>query len=291
MRQFRGEVRHGTGRAHAGKRHLYQQPVAGGGVEVEPRADFPARHLREIVLLVEAAVETAVRRRIVFPVPVPRHRPAERHGEVDRSRARPARRLAITGHQRVVLNPQKRPDVLSLVVVDVGRHVEHEVGFLAPGERIAVHADAGRCRQLDAGAVVVERDTVVTGLGALGVVPEAGMKAPGVRAGAGGRRARGSGRWHQRDISQVGMSGPAEVCMAESEDRAVLVLVTRTVAIHLPDIVAGGVVHREVPRVRAQLHHAEGHRGSRKRMPHVPRADHRIDQGGIVPGVRATRRR
>ena len=220
-----GQVGQGAGPAHRRQGHLDLQLLAGLHVEIEVGADLAAGHLGEVVLLVEAAPEAPVGRGVQALVAVGGERLAEGDGEVDGAGAGPAGGHAPAGDQRVVLHPHEGPHVLARVVVDVGREVQQHPGRTALAERVTVAAGAGGGGQLDADAVVVQRDRVIAGLGGLGGVAEA--------------RHRRRGQVHlpqhrqQRDVAQVRMPGAAEVGVAEAGDGAVGILVAGTVAVDL----------------------------------------------------------
>ena len=94
-------------------------------------------------------------------------------------------------------------------------------------------------------------------------------------------------KYDNQDIAEVGMSGSAEMRMAEPDDTAVLMLIAGTIFIGTRLILAIHVMRDRV-RVRAQLDQSERHASPRKRMSHPVCPDNRIHQcclilGGQVP--------
>ena len=80
---------------------------------------------------------------------------------------------------------------------------------------------------------------------------------------------------HEQDVAQVGMSGAAEMRVAEAHDRTVAILVPGAVLIRARLVFAVDVVRNHV-RVRRKLHAPEGDAGAREGMSHAGRADQRV---------------
>lgn len=74
------------------------------------------------------------------------------------------------------------------------------------------------------------------------------------------------------------MTGTTKVCMAEADNGIVVVLVSRAVGIYVGVV---STIHRIRNRIRlrAQLHHPEGHGGTGVAMTHALGADERVDVG------------
>ena len=75
-----------------------------------------------------------------------------------------------------------------------------------------------------------------------------------------------AGSRHNQDIAEVGMSGSAEMRMAEPDDTAVLMLIAGTIFISTRLILAIHVMRDRV-RVRAQLDQSERHASPRNVCP------------------------
>ena len=80
---------------------------------------------------------------------------------------------------------------------------------------------------------------------------------------------------HQEHVSQVRVTGTAQVGMRESHDGRVIPAVTGAEGVHLVLIPARHVVGNGVG-IRTHLHAAERHAGAGKGMPHPGGADKRI---------------
>ena len=156
----------------------------------------------------------------------------------------------------------------------VGERV-HQVDDHAPrplaAEHVAVHARAGRRRQLDLQPVVGELDGVVAARGLLATVRE------GV-----GRVAEFAVAHHvvaqrgiEEDISQIGAPRAAQMRMREAVDRRIVV------------VVAGAGVPVARARVGAELHHAEGGRGAGIGVAVESGSDEGIDVIDRIRGLHA----
>lgn len=131
-----------------------------------------------------------------------------------------------------------------------------------------MHTHARTGGEFGADSAVFQCHRVVPGLGLLaGVVELRGVAA----AGCGDIAAFEfdlAGLRHQQDIAQVRMPGAGEVRMRETDNRAV--------ALPIPGGPAVGLLARFDLRVRAQLHHAERHRGAGIGVAFAAGADKRV---------------
>ena len=136
-------------------------------------------------------------------------------------------------------------------------------------------------------AAVFQLHLVVARGGVLRIVRVAGAVAVvGVVGRAGIEAERPHLRLYQQ-VAQVSVSRAAQVCVAESDDSAVLVAIAGTVVVGAGLVASIYVVGNGVG-VGTQLHDAEGGAGTGERVPHARSADERADPvGGPLPGVQA----
>ena len=129
--------------------------------------------------------------------------------------------------------------------------------------------DARARGELGAHPVVLQGDGVIARLGVLTRVAEArGVAAAGMLRVA-ALQAHRPGNRHQQHVPQVRVAGAREVRVGEADDGVILVAVARRPAV--------GLLARPDLRVRAHLHHAEGHHRARKGVTVAGGADERID--------------
>ena len=249
--------------------HLHLDRAARRRREVEVRLQLPAAHVGIVLVARPLPAEPLVDLRRLVDDAVGGEGRGELDGEVHRAVRRPAPRLAVPGHRRLVLHAQLRPEHLAVVVVDAADEIEDHVRGAAALEGVAVDADAGGGGQLGRDAVVLQDDGVVAGLGRLVVVRETGS-IPGVRIVLGPRiqlqRAR---RRHQQHVAEVRVPRAAEVRVGEAEDRCVAVLVARAPA--------EAALERRRVGLGAELHHAPRHRRPGIGVPLAAGPDERID--------------
>ena len=250
--------------------------------EAEPCNQFPAGHLREIVVLGELGIASLIAYgRLVF-VAVFHHWLRETDGEVGVVGSGPAVGNAVASDEGVIVNPDFGPESLAVVVVDAVVEIQDQVRILCSfGPGVTVHSCACGGGEFCLDAAVGEGNAVVSGRSAFAVMAESGpVPAVGVGCRAGGQL-NFSGARHQQYVAKVGMSGAAEMCVAESHDGGVVVLVACTIVIGawlvFPiDIVRNGV------GIGGELHTSEGNAGPGEAVSHARGADKWIDVSGVL---------
>ena len=126
------------------------------------------------------------------------------------------------------------------------------------GKAVLVEAGVGGRRQLDLHLGILQDDAVIAGPRDFVLVREGAKISFLVLRGRRGAQRRNA------DVAQVGATRPAQVVMAEAEDRLVLI------------VISGAVFPPGQPRVGAELDHAEGNRRARIGVPEGRGADHRV---------------
>ena len=142
-------------------------------------------------------------------------------------------------------------------------------------ESVAVYAYARGGRQFHLDAGVFQRDLVMAGSGRFVLMAEALAVAFFRLLGRSGRELDLSRSGHQQDVSQVRMTGPAEVRVGKAYDGSVVILVTGAVLVGAGLVDALDVVGNHF-RVRRQLHSAKGDAGTGEGMTHAGGADEGI---------------
>ena len=144
-------------------------------------------------------------------------------------------------------------DPVRMGIADVIALVYPQFPFPFPPEGIALAAGSGQGRQFH--REILHLDPVIAGRGRLILL---------------GERNRLLER-RKEEIAQVHAAGSTQVRMGETDQRRVLVPI------------AGGGLPTRIVRIRTQLDHSEGRRGTGIGMTVAPRADEGIDavQGGL----------
>ena len=134
--------------------------------------------------------------------------------------------------------------------------------------------------------IVVESDLVESRAGALGRVAETAAE-PAVRiVRRAGIELQLSGSWHYENIPEVRMTCAAEMGVAESDDRGIVVTVAGAGLINHRLVLSVNIVGDRVG-VRAELDSAERHAGPGEGVTHTICADKRIHIAGF--GLRRDR--
>ena len=181
----------------------------------------------------------------------------ERHGKVGIVGTRPSVRDTIACNQRIVFDADIRPKDFSVVIVDTMNHIQNDSLVLRFfRERIFMNPPAWLP------SVVLSRRSRPASLHSSrdGIPPYRARNANGSRHPVGcrsGIQFQFAGSRHNQDIAEVGMSGSAEMRMAEPDDTAVLMLIAGTIFIGTRLILAIHVMRDRV-RVRAQLTSPKG---------------------------------
>ena len=95
---------------------------------------------------------------------------------------------------------------------------------------------------------------------------------------------------HDEDITEVGMSCTAQVCMAEAHNRFVAMLISGTVLIDFALVTAVHIVGNSV-RLGTELYDAKRYAGSRESVSHAIGAYNGIDIGERALRVKNERRK
>ncbi|MNV25616.1 hypothetical protein D3C71_1167180 [compost metagenome] len=271
-----------TGLAHRRNRHRHHQRLV-QRAEIEGAHQLAPFDLRTLRRALVPRRREALVGNVGFGVVegVCGQRPRKTHREIQLPARRPAAGLAETGDGAVLTGAQARPHDLAGVIVEAGAQVQQHARRLVGRIGIAVHADTGAGGQLGAHLGIIQGDRVVARFGALASVAEARgvaaarlVRVATLQAGIGAHR-------HQQHVAQVGMAAAGEMRVREADDAAVVMAVAGRPAI--------GLVTRLDAGVRAELDHAERHRGAGIGVPFPARTDERID--GRIGTFSRTRRR
>ena len=156
----------------------------------------------------------------------------ERHRKIGVIGPCPSVCYAITGNQRIILYADIRPQDFSVVIVNTMNHIENNTLVSAiTGKSIFMNSHPFGGRQLRFYAIIGQHDFVIAGTGYLRVVRETGT-VTAVRIGrCSGIQFQAAGSGHDQYVPQVGMTGSAEMRMTETDDTAVLMLVSGTIFI------------------------------------------------------------
>jgi len=146
--------------------------------------------------------------------------------------------------------------------------VDDDVCLLARRKRVAMNSGTLGRAEFDEDVVVVQFDGVKAGRGSFVAMLK-------TRSVALFSRARWTvaqcveedftDSWHQQDVAIIGDAGAAEMCVAETVDDRIGVVIT------------GAAVPAGESCIGAELDHAERPRRARKRVTMTSRADKRVD--------------
>ncbi len=269
-RHFGIEVGDGTGLADRRERHLHHQRCAVVG-DIEHTDQLPAFDLRALRRILLARRWKALVRDVLFGVMELRgsERARETHGEIQLPAGRPTACFAKAGHRAIAAHTQPRPLHLARVVVQAGAQVDQHMRRRAFREPIAMHAHTRAGSEFGADVAVVQGHGVIAGLRLFaGVVELRGIAAARL-AGIPAFEFDVASLRHQQDVAQIRMPGTGKMRVREPDDGGVAMPVAGRPAI--------GVLARLDLRIRAQLHHAERHRGTRIGMAFATGANERVD--------------
>src|ERR1051325_3777042 len=126
-------------------------------------------------------------------------------------------------------------------------------------------ADASRGGHLGKNVSILQKHRVVTGPSSLVFMTE-GRRVSRLRLAVDQRFERnGAHGRHEKDVAIIRNAGAAQMCVAESVNDSVGIVITRT------------AVPTGEARIRTELHHAEGKRSAGKSMAVARSADEWID--------------
>lgn len=268
-RHFGVEVGDGAGLADRRERHLHHQRCAVVG-DVEHTDQLPAFDLRALRRILFARWWETLVWDVLFGVMQLRgsERTREAHGEIQLPAGRPAACFAKAGHRAIAAHPQPRPLHLAGVVVQAGAQVDEHMRRRAFRELIAMHAHARAGGEFGADVAVFQGHCVIAGLRLFaGVVELRGIAAARL-AGVPAFELDVAGLRHQQDVAQIRMPGTGKMRVREPDDGGVAMPIASRPAV--------GVLARLDLRIRAQLHHAERHRGTWIGMAFATGANERV---------------
>ncbi len=193
--------------------------------------------------------------------------------------------MPVARNERIIHDPNVRPDHFVVVVVNTGRQIQKDVRLIGLGKRVLVKPHPARRRQFGDNSVVVEFDFVVSRFGHLvGVRKRGPVSALWVCCHPWIKLQR-TLRWHNQKIAQVGVARAAEVRMAEANNCFILVFIARAVFIHIAVVLAIEFVRQRIG-IGTQLHRTKRHGSTRIRMAHFFGANQRVyvgNQVGLCP--------
>src|SRR5260370_274492 len=118
-------------------------------MEIKMHPDLPAGQVGEIMTSVEFSPKTPVYLPLrIIPAPIGVEAPGTTHRKVKRERPPPSAGLPVTRQQRVILHPDKGPDILVLIIVDPADQVQNDMRLVRSRKGIPVKPHPCRGRQL-----------------------------------------------------------------------------------------------------------------------------------------------
>ncbi len=272
---LRSQVLQGPFRRDSRQGHLHLE-FGHLGVELEIGRDVTPGNVREIVMQVELAPESPVRRLLAVGITIVYDGLGKGDGKVGIVASRPAVRNPVTRDKGIVHDPDPRPEHFAVIIVDAVKQVHYQTLGAAFRESILVDAHPLRSGKPRADAAVSERNFVEARLRMLRLVTEP-LPITSVRIFfRAGVQLQSAGLGHEQDVTQVGMARSAQMGMAEADDRIVRILIASTVVIRAGLILPSDIVRNGI-RVGRELHGPERGARTREAVSHARSADHRID--------------
>src|SRR5690348_2032439 len=190
---------------------------------------------------------------VIFPAAIANKGFRKAHRKINRPRPGPTAGLAIAGDQCVVHDPDIRPDILVVVVVDACHQVQDDMRLVAGGEGILVKAYPRGRREFGPDIIVFEFYLVVIGFGRFrGMAESAAVTAPGL-AGNAGIEPQFAHGGHDQEIAEIGMPRAAEMRMTKTYDGLVVILIACAILIDIGIVFAILFIGDRI-RIRTELH-------------------------------------
>ena len=246
-------------------------------VEIKIGGDVLPGYFGEVLVGVELTPETAVLQLLAVCVPVGLDWLAQADGKVSIVGSRPSVGDAVAGEKSVVLNAERTPENFAVVVVDAVYQVDDDTCLFSLGrESVFVNTYTLGSSKLRADTVVGKSDLVVTRGSLFGAVRVTRTVA-GIRiVFCTGVQAQFAGLGHDKNVTQVAVSGTAQVGMAETNDGGIVILVSGTIRINFGLVLTIDILRNGVG-FRAELDYTERCAGSGEGVPHSGSTNHWIN--------------
>ena len=242
---FRLQIGQGTLHAHCRESHANLKHLLLQSTETEIGRYFASGHIGEVVVDIILAPKAVVAHLLLVLIAIIGNGMRQGNGKVGIILACPAVGDTITGEQRGADDTQVGPERLAFIIVNAVTQIENKLS-LVRGEGVLMNAHTLRGRQLGPNAIVGKHHLIISRRTMLGLMAVAGTIASLRCIGRAGIRLNTSRRGHNEDITQVGMPRTTQMCVAESHNGGIMILVAGTIGIDIGLITTLDVVRYRV---------------------------------------------